>query len=38
MPLYDSIGDQHLFSTLFIKSSVVPVSADGAKPPQAVKA
>lgn len=29
VPLYDSIGDQHLFSTLFIKSRIVPTHEAG---------
>ncbi|GAA6033235.1 hypothetical protein JCM8097_003009 [Rhodosporidiobolus ruineniae] len=29
VPLYDSIGDQHLFSTLFIKSKVTPLHEAG---------
>ncbi|GAA5900925.1 hypothetical protein JCM6882_005980 [Rhodosporidiobolus microsporus] len=29
LPLYDSFGDQHLFSTLFIKSKVVPTGEAG---------
>ncbi|GAA6016812.1 hypothetical protein JCM10207_003260 [Rhodosporidiobolus poonsookiae] len=29
LPLYDTFGDQHLFSTLFIKSKVVPTGQIG---------
>lgn len=29
VPLYDSLGDQHLFSTLFIKSRVVATGEAG---------
>lgn len=27
LPLYDAVGDQHLFSSLFIKSNVVQLNA-----------